>query len=148
MSGLIIDPPATPLSANSPTFVYENPFPRDSPGAQAPVHPAANPQPTPVQPKAICTPSVTSAATRRTAPFTGKELFELVQAAIDQIRNGALGKSPAGSNRVAGRRKAVLSRSEVFGCIPFSALINKILLKSKFRRLQICSISYKISYNW
>jgi len=60
MSGLTIDPPATPLSASSPTFVYENP----------------------VQPKAICTPSVTSAATRRTAPFTGKELFELVQAAI------------------------------------------------------------------
>ena len=82
MSGLIIDPPATPLSANSPTFVYENPFPMDPPGAQAPVHPAANPQPTPVQPKAICTTSVTSAATRRTAPFTGKELFELVQAAI------------------------------------------------------------------
>jgi hypothetical protein len=45
MSGLIIDPPATPLSASSPTFVYENP----------------------VQPKAICTPSVPSAATRMPA---------------------------------------------------------------------------------
>jgi len=33
MSGLTIDPPATPLSASSSTFVYENPFPR------APQHP-------------------------------------------------------------------------------------------------------------
>ena len=34
------------------------------------------------QPKAFYTTSKTSEATRRTAPFTGKELFELIQAAI------------------------------------------------------------------
>jgi hypothetical protein len=34
----------------------------------------------------------------------------------------------------------VLSRSDAFGRIKFSALIVEILLKSRFRRLQICSI--------
>ncbi|KIM77606.1 hypothetical protein PILCRDRAFT_91045 [Piloderma croceum F 1598] len=83
MSGL---PPATPLSASSLTFVHENPIPRalqHTPSIQtAPVYPAANPQPSPIQPKTFYTTSKTSEATKKTTPFTGKELFELIQAAI------------------------------------------------------------------
>jgi hypothetical protein len=83
MSGLPTAPPATPLSASSLTFVLEKPALRDTPSMQtAPVHPDANPKPTPMQPNAFYTPSQTSVATRRTTPFTGKELFELIQAAI------------------------------------------------------------------
>ena len=45
------------------------------------------------------------------------------------------GVATADGNRVAGRLYC-----HVRAAIKFSALINKILLKSKFRRLQICSI--------
>ena len=83
MLGLPTNPPATHLSASSLTFVLENPTLGDTSGIEtAPVAPAANPHPFLIQPNAFDTPSQTSVVTRRTIPFTGKKLFELIQAAI------------------------------------------------------------------
>ena len=121
-------------------FLMENPIsraPQHTLGTQmAPIHPAANPQPSAIQPKATSTPSKTSAATRRTAPFTGKELFELIQAAIAvkffEAKHGEKGHKvkemgsllraqgiPGSDNIFKTRMLEMLAWHEVCFCEPF-----------------------------